>query len=127
MNKYSLVDRRTMFLLLSICMSRLQCIQRIPICMKRKLLSYKYISKNCKSKDITFLGVGAWIYLGLLPLCLRFVLLPNFRIKFHKLLRLLMITNKHREIAKRCPEYILSVVEVSSCSYQKTVLSFVRN
>ena len=33
---------------------------------------------------------------------------------------------KHRKIAKRCPEYISSDVEVSSCSYQKTVLSFVR-
>ena len=33
---------------------------------------------------------------------------------------------KHCEIAKRCPEYISSVVKVSSCSYQKTVSSFFR-
>ena len=34
---------------------------------------------------------------------------------------------KHCKIAKGCPEYISSVVKVSSCYYQKTVLSFVRN
>ena len=33
-------------------------------------------------------------------------------------------TPKHREIAKRCPEYISSVVKVSSCSYLKTLLKF---
>ena len=33
---------------------------------------------------------------------------------------------KHREIAKRWPEYISSVVEVSSYSYQKTFLGFVK-
>ena len=32
--------------------------------------------------------------------------------------------SKHREIAKRCPEYISSVVELSSCSYQKIFFSF---
>ena len=37
------------------------------------------------------------------------------------------IKEKHRKIAKRFPEYILSVVKVSSCSYQKTVLSLVSN
>ena len=31
---------------------------------------------------------------------------------------------KPRKITKRCPEYISSVVEVSSCSYQKTVYGF---
>ena len=37
------------------------------------------------------------------------------------------VIKKHCEIAKRYPEYISSVVKVSSCYYQKTVLSFVRN
>ena len=36
----------------------------------------------------------------------------------------LQVHIKHSEIAKRCPEYISSVVEVSHCYYQKTVLSF---
>ena len=31
-----------------------------------------------------------------------------------------------RKFAKGCPEYISSAVRVSSCSYQNTVLSFVR-
>ena len=34
---------------------------------------------------------------------------------------------KHSKIAKRCPEYISSVVEVLSCSYPKAVLSLVSN
>ena len=34
---------------------------------------------------------------------------------------------KHCKISKRCPEYISMVVKVSSCSYQKTILGFVRN
>ena len=35
--------------------------------------------------------------------------------------------SKHRKISKRCPEYISSVVEVSSCFYQKNVSCFARN
>ena len=34
--------------------------------------------------------------------------------------------SKHCEISNSCPEYISMVVEVSSCSFQKTVLSFAR-
>ena len=33
---------------------------------------------------------------------------------------------KHRKIAKRCPANISLVADLSTCSYQKTVLSFVR-
>ena len=35
--------------------------------------------------------------------------------------------SKHRKISKCCPEYISSVVEVSSCFYQKNVSCFARN
>ena len=34
---------------------------------------------------------------------------------------------KHHKIAKGCPEYISSDVEVSSCSHQKNFESYIRN
>ena len=52
------------------------------------------------------------------------------RLVYEVLLKLfdlhMWLWDKHCEIAKRCSEYTSSVVKVSSCSYQKTVLSLVR-
>ena len=58
----------------------------------------------------------------------------NFRVwlkrkMFHVLIPLpnkKVFKKNHCNIAKRCSKYISSVVEVSSCSYRKTVLTFVK-
>ena len=61
-----------------------------------------------------------WAGLGLGKNLKLWVWYTEFLGSFQIIQNLTQMITKHCEIAKGCPEYFSSLVEVSSCSYQKT-------